>query len=145
MYKKSTYIPGTYHRIPDKLCSYKSKFKQVGLNVFVIIGSPQTTLAELMKSKVEIRELAKTKGLAATLGDVVKAACGTKLRRATAEEAVHYHNAKALLDKYIAEYKAKVAERKQARIDSECKKARALLTKYGRLTETNQPPATPQA
>lgn len=146
---KRNYVPGTYTEIPSKLLRYRSKFKQVGKIVFITVDgshiNPASIVKKLFADKTSLCDFAKKHKLDTTVGDALKKSFGNpQYRRATAAEISEYHTARAALQKFIDDTKARVAKRKQDELNKKLEQAEKLLAKHGRMpkAEAESKPAT---
>jgi hypothetical protein len=119
---KRNYVPGTYIEIPSKLLRYRSKFKQVGKNVFILVDgvhiNPASIVKKLFADWTTLGDFAKKHKPSTTVGDAMKKEFGNpQYRRATAAEIVEYNNARNALQKFIDDTKAAVAKRKKAELE----------------------------
>lgn len=93
------------------LVSHRNKARRVGRNVLVYIDKPTANLEQLLNDSRQIRDLAKTKGLGTTLGQLVTEATKGTWRKATDKEAEAFHKKEQALKDYIARKKAQRKER----------------------------------
>ncbi len=129
-------ISGICLNVPSNLVKHRAKFKQIGRNIFVMTGGAVATIKMLKESDELLNGLLATLGEKATLGQAVSRISESGRRRATPDEVKEYKLAKAAFDKFMAAHFAAQAKRRQARIDLECKRAVALLTRHGRAPDT---------
>ncbi len=127
------YVPGTYTRIPYSLLVYRTKFRQIGKNVFVRnprygnrLGNPTPppTLPELIKAYGVGTTLETAAKLYAEASREAKYLPQKEWVLATTAQAEVYQRAKARCDEFCA----RVLLKKKM---SEIAHAKKILTKYG--------------
>jgi hypothetical protein len=129
----SSYIDGIY--IGGKIGAYRNKFKQIGKNIFVIVRiNKRMDLGELLNDPRELREVAKTKGLSTTLGEVMKEMLKAEYRKASPQEVAEYNKARTALMTYVQKEKAKRLARLQREVDASHIRLLKRLVKEGVLT-----------
>ena len=130
--KGADFVDGIY--VGGSISDYRRKFRQIGRNVLVIVKPSQLTINQLMKDPRQIRDLAKAKGLSATLGAVLSEVMKTDYRKPTTEEMAEYVTARTKLLKYVRVEKEKAAKRKQDSIDQEVLRSMKKLDQHGCIT-----------
>jgi len=125
-YGKTVYVEGTYKAIPAAMLKYRSKFRQVGRNVF-IVDKPGTTRDKLLKSDLKLADLVAKHGPTAKLGDVLRVQTQAKYRRATEAEVAVYKAARLRLETYVQAVKAKVVAENKRKAQRALARAQADL------------------
>jgi len=133
------YVPGTYTLIPARLIAYRTKFKVVGKNLFVL-AAPAFSLEDdeayeavqkLLNTKTLLRSAVVEFGADATIGEVCQKLIGPTWVKATDAQRAEYTKAKLAFDTFCVQAKQKFAEQKKKAADAETGRAIRLLVSKG--------------